>query len=89
MFVLLLISASLHAEDEDEDIVIVDYCYNPGKPLLFSTSNYKKLYDEDMKEYEKCRKLFIEMVKHVNKMQKKHEEINIKMNKEYIKVKAQ
>ncbi|MCU7837682.1 MAG: hypothetical protein KZQ83_20880 [gamma proteobacterium symbiont of Taylorina sp.] len=81
IFVFLITSASAYAED----IVPADYCYKPEKPLLLSTSNHKKRYDEDMKEYEKCKKSFTEMYERVSEMQKKSQETTINMNKEYIK----
>lgn len=58
-----------------------DYCYKPEKPLFFSTSHYKHRYDEDMEEYERCHKTFVEMWERVSKMQQKSEKISMNMIK--------
>lgn len=59
-----------------------DYCYKPEKPLFFSTSYYKHRYDEDMEEYERCHKSFVEMWERVSKMQQKSEKISMNMIKQ-------
>jgi len=67
------------------DVVPADYCYKPEKPLLLSTSDRKKLYDEDLKEYKKCKQSFIEMYERISQMQKDSEETTLNMNKQYLR----
>ncbi len=51
----------------------MDYCYKPSKLLFFSTAEYKKRYAEDMKEYQRCRKSFLEMQEHMAIMKEEAE----------------
>ncbi len=50
-----------------------DFCYKPSKPLFFASSEYKKHYAEDVKEYQRCRQSFIEMQARVASMKKESE----------------
>lgn len=50
-----------------------DFCYKPSKPLFFASSEYKKRYAEDVKEYQRCRQSFIEMQARVASMKKESE----------------
>jgi hypothetical protein len=45
-----------------------DYCYKPGKPLLFSKNSLKQRYEEDMREYRKCVKDYHEMLENIAEM---------------------
>lgn len=56
------------------DVVPADYCYKPDKPLMFSTARYKKRYEEDVAEYERCRMLYTEMYERIKKIQSISEE---------------
>jgi len=66
---LFLFISGLSASSYADDSAAADYCYKPGKPLFFSTANYKIRYDEDVAEYERCQKHFIEMKERVARLQ--------------------
>lgn len=36
------------------------HCYKPSEPLWMATSYYKKRYERDVEEYQRCMKAFIE-----------------------------
>ena len=83
LFLLASVSASVSSFAEDADSTSpADYCYKPEKPLFFSTSHYKHRYNEDMEEYERCHKTFVEMWKRVSDMQQNSQKISMNMMKE-------
>lgn len=71
-------SSFAEAVVSSETVVPVDYCYKPDKPLFFATQHYKNRYADDIAEYGRCQKSFIEMKKHVANMQKESEKISLK-----------
>ena len=46
-----------------------DYCYKPGKPLLFAKRYHKERYKEDVREYQRCVKSFNLFQENLAKMQ--------------------
>lgn len=65
--IFILMSCSSQANELEEQ---ADYCYKPSKPLFFSTAQTKNRYAEDMQEYQRCKKSFIEMQDRSAKMKK-------------------
>ena len=51
----------------------MDYCYKPTKLLFLASTEYKQRYDEDMKEYQRCRQGFMDMQARVASMKKESE----------------
>jgi len=73
LFILLfmLLSTIGHTRSTSDDVM--DYCYKPSKPLFFSTKKYKNIFADDMKEYQRCRKGYIDMKTRVAAMQEESE----------------
>lgn len=72
LFLCLLFSAmSVMAADMQKypvENTLADYCYKPEKPLWLSTRIHQKQYEEDMQEYERCKKHFYQVQKNIAKM---------------------
>ncbi len=81
LFLFVSINSASSFSENSDPTSPADYCYKPEKPLFFSTSHYKHRYDEDMEEYERCHKTFVEMWERVSKMQQKSEKISMNMIK--------
>lgn len=71
------VSAQENSPADDE----LNYCYKPSKPLFFAKSVFKDHYAEDMKEYQRCRRSFIEMRDRVASMRQEAEK-NAKLIRE-------
>lgn len=63
---------SLSLAEEKTDAVW-DFCYKPSKPLILASSDYKKRYAEDIKEYQRCRQSFLDMQARVASMKEESE----------------
>ena len=83
-FVVLLISISSVVQAKVQAGEEMDYCYKPSKPLFFATSEYKNRYAEDMKEYQRCRKGFLEMQARVTAMEEESEKNAKKMRESFV-----
>lgn len=83
LFFLLFITG-LSASSYADDSVASDYCYKPGKPLFFSTANYKSRYEEDVAEYERCKQHFVEMQARVARLQQESMKKSQMIWQEYI-----
>ena len=70
IFVAILSLVS-HADSQTDDAM--DYCYKPSKPLILASAEYKNRYAEDVKEYQRCRKGFIEMQARVASLREESE----------------
>ena len=71
-----LVSLAGHPDQADVESAsekVQSYCYRPGKPLFFATSDTKARYHEDLREYENCRQGFLEMQAHVTHMRHESE----------------
>ena len=63
----------------------VDYCYKPNKPLLFSKPEYKKRYEQDLQEYQRCVKYFTQVHENISNMQIESEKNARKVLNNFIK----
>lgn len=71
VFCLVLFLMGVSVSGQADSYEPVAHCYQPEKPLMFSTRYYKNRYAQDVEEYHRCLKAFI-----------KHQEYAAKMHKE-------
>ena len=62
---------------------LADYCYKPEKPLWLSTRIHQKEYEEDMQEYERCKKHFYQVQKNIAKMKLESEQRSQEIQQEF------
>ncbi len=62
-----------------------DFCYKPQKLLFFATEYYKNRYNEDIKEYERCQKVYIETQERVAEMQKESEKNSLSIWNKFVR----
>lgn len=71
-----IVSRAEHPQSTTEEQQ--SYCYKPGKPLMFASSDYKARYEQDMLEYKNCHQGFLEMqarVTHMRHESEKHTQL--------------
>ena len=64
-------SALSLADSHTDDVE--DYCYKPSELLFFSSLEYKKRYEVDIKEYQHCKQSFIDMQQRIAELRNESE----------------